>query len=131
MSTRYRVTLGPDGADLTTDGARAFAFDARGFAHLQTTRAFAVDAVGRRRELALRVEGNGRVRTLTASLATEGLTYPILVDPVGGSLPSMGAISVSPTTASTTRSPPTTSVPTPNLRVLRSTRSSVRFTGIV
>ncbi len=74
----YRVMLGHGlHATKDADGAIVLA-DAKGEGRLRITPAYAVDAAGVRRDARLTLEGS----TLRIELDREGLTYPVVLDPV-------------------------------------------------
>lgn len=88
----YRVELGPALSELRVIENRVYAFDARGVALLRTERAFAVDAKGLRRDLAVVVQREGEhTFSLTYSLDAKGLEAPVVVDPAWTSTASMAA----------------------------------------
>jgi hypothetical protein len=85
---RYRIDLGPGISEAHVRSGMVELADAHGYVHLSTDVAFAVDAKGVVRELSVALKGEGATRTMIASLDTQGLTYPIAVDPVWTTAPS-------------------------------------------
>ncbi|MGZ3456605.1 MAG: Kelch repeat-containing protein, partial [Polyangiales bacterium] len=78
----YRVTLDEGLANLRAVVDRVEALDRRGVARLRTEPAFAIDARGVRRALAVRVEQlDGRVFQVRWSLDARDLGAPIAIDP--------------------------------------------------
>jgi len=68
---------------------RIEAVDANGYVHLGTSRLFAVDAKGERRNLEARVWGSGDRYRITTTFDGSGLVLPIAVDPSWSSTPTM------------------------------------------
>ncbi len=88
----WDVRLGPGLAGLRVKDGRLEAYDAKGRIRLGTEPAWAEDASGTRRALAMRVEGS----TLIATLDVDGLVPPIAIDPAWTSLASMSVSRVFP-----------------------------------
>lgn len=79
---RWSIAPGDGIASLRLDRGAVEALDRNGRVALRTTRLFAVDAKGVRREPALRLTRDGATWTLEATLDRAGLAYPIVLDPV-------------------------------------------------
>jgi hypothetical protein len=94
---RWQVKLDA-GLSLRARQGRLEAFDAVGVVRVQTAPMFAVDARGVRRELDVRLEASGEgeaargAQTAIATLDRAGLAYPITVDPLWTSEPSMSTV---------------------------------------
>jgi hypothetical protein len=84
---RYALQLGPGVAEARVRSGMVELADATGYVHLSTDVAYAVDARGTVRNLDVSIAGEGRARTVTATLDTAGLEYPIAVDPVWTTAP--------------------------------------------
>ena len=78
---RWTLRAGPGIADVRVREGRVEAVDAQGYVKLRTEPAFAIDATGQRRELSAHVERIDSGFQLSMTLASSGLTYPVVVDP--------------------------------------------------
>ncbi len=74
---RFRVVFGPAVGGTRTTATSIEVLDRSGLARLRLERPFARDSEGRRRDGTLALEGE----VLVLSVALEGLTFPVLVDP--------------------------------------------------
>lgn len=87
--SRWTVQLGPALAELRVREGYVEALDANGVVKLVASPMFAVDARGVRRELNARVERVNGTWQLEATLDTESLSAPIVIDPAWTTVPSM------------------------------------------
>jgi hypothetical protein len=74
---RYSMRLGPEVARVTVTDGRVELRDADGYVRIASAPMFAIDANGTRRDVTVRLDGDD----LVTSLDTNGLAYPIVVDP--------------------------------------------------
>ena len=86
---RWKIKRGSGVARLDVVEGRVEAIDARGVVRIASSPAFAIDARGVRRDVALSIVHRADDDVLVATLDTRGLAYPIAIDPAwsaGGSM---------------------------------------------
>ncbi len=88
---RWELRIGDALKDVRLRGASVEAVDEKGKVVVRSGRFFAVDARGVRRDASLSLAREADAWILTATLATEGLAYPIVVDPVWLGGPAMSS----------------------------------------
>jgi len=87
-----RVVAGPEIADVRAREGRIEAVESSGYVPLASAPLFAVDATGVHRALDVVVHSAGaRTFDVVATLDTAGLHYPIALDPLWSTAPSMAA----------------------------------------
>jgi len=86
---RWRIRTGPGVATIRLRDERIELVAPDGYVALSTDPMDAVDARGSRRSLHVELEARGHDAVITARLDTAGLSYPIAVDPVWTTVPSM------------------------------------------
>jgi len=84
-TARWRIAPGPGIRSIAIREGKVEARDERNVVRISTSRPFAIDARGKRRDVKLRLEGD----VLLATLDTHGLSYPIALDPAWTTLPAM------------------------------------------
>jgi hypothetical protein len=87
---RWKLDLGPSFKDARVVDGRVEALDYLRAPRIASEPIVATDAKGKVRALDVRLEGEGASRTITASLDTNGLAWPIVVDPAWTSTNNLG-----------------------------------------
>lgn len=86
---RWSLHAGPAVARVRLREGRVELLDASSVVRLSSAPMFALDAHGRRRELAVSLVASGTDFILTAALDVSGLAHPITVDPAWSTVPAM------------------------------------------
>ena len=86
---RYLIQTGPDIDHVRAREGCIEAVSKSGYVELSTAPMFAVDAVGIRQPVTLTIETSDAGRVIEATVSTQGLVFPVLVDPLWSSAASM------------------------------------------